>query len=79
MQTYKTILGLYILISVFGMTLGPANWFLFGMLVSPIIAIYSLAMFVQGHRSWYLLFGFLCGVAGIFMFLMLLAALAAFT
>ena len=79
MQTYKTILAIFVLLFVFGLGTGEVNSIIIGMLSSPLIGIYSIVMFLVGYRSWYLLWGLLASILGIFFFVMLLGALAAFT
>ena len=78
MQTYKTVLLLYVLMFFAGISMGFTDLILIAFLGGPFMLLYSIIMFFCGHRSWYLLLGALAGAGGIFMFVMLLAALAMF-
>lgn len=79
MQTYKTIFWIFLSLFAIGIGAGEINCLMIGMLSSLPMALYSVIMFLCGYRSWMLLWGFLAGVAGLFFFGMLLAALATFT
>lgn len=78
MKAYKITLALFVVLFIFGFMF-EANAILLGVLCSPIMGGYSTFMFLRGHRSWWLLVGFLGSIFGGVLFFGLLAALSSFT
>ena len=57
MNTFKAVLGLFVMMFVVGIALGLTDMILFAMLCRPFMALYSAIMSMLGSRDWYLLGG----------------------